>query len=110
MTLRVSTKFMMRTCTCQEICEDTLVISIMLCYMYVTMPNEEKGRSDTVWFLWMECKSHQLITQLMILICYYEVSAACLRVYMKRENAGSWNSGLEKEQILKDYSAQLQKS
>ena len=29
---------------------------------------------------------------------------------MKRENAGSWNSGLEKEQILKDYSAQLQKS
>ena len=29
---------------------------------------------------------------------------------MKRENAGSWNSGLEKEQILEDYSAQLQKS
>ncbi|KAI4971500.1 hypothetical protein ZWY2020_002414 [Hordeum vulgare] len=32
------------------------------------------------------------------------------RVYMKRENAGSWNSGLEKEQILENYSAQLQKS
>uniref|UniRef100_M8BH72 F-box domain-containing protein n=1 Tax=Aegilops tauschii TaxID=37682 RepID=M8BH72_AEGTA len=31
-------------------------------------------------------------------------------VYMKRENAGSWNSGLEKEQILETYSAQLQKS
>ena len=29
---------------------------------------------------------------------------------MKRENAGSWNSGLEKEQILETYSAQLQKS
>jgi len=29
---------------------------------------------------------------------------------MKRENAGSWNSRLEKEQILKDYSVQLQKS
>ena len=32
------------------------------------------------------------------------------KVYMKRENAGSWNSGLEKEQILETYSAQLQKS
>ncbi|KAI4999258.1 hypothetical protein ZWY2020_003847 [Hordeum vulgare] len=31
-------------------------------------------------------------------------------IYMKRENAGSWNSGLEKEQILETYSAQLQKS
>ena len=29
---------------------------------------------------------------------------------MKRENAGSWNSGLEKEQILETYSAQLPKS
>ena len=29
---------------------------------------------------------------------------------MKRENAGSWNSGLEKEQILETYYAQLQKS
>ena len=28
----------------------------------------------------------------------------------RRENAGSWNSGLEKEQILETYSAQLQKS
>ena len=32
------------------------------------------------------------------------------KVYMKRENAGSWNSRLEKEQILETYSAQLQKS
>ncbi len=32
------------------------------------------------------------------------------KVYIKRENAGSWDSGLEKEQILKDYSVQLQKS
>ena len=31
------------------------------------------------------------------------------KVYMKRENAGSWNSGLDKEQILETYSAQLQK-
>ena len=29
---------------------------------------------------------------------------------MKRGNADSWNSGLEKEQILETYSAQLQKS
>ena len=29
---------------------------------------------------------------------------------MKNKNAGSWNSGLEKEQILDTYSAQLQKS
>ena len=29
---------------------------------------------------------------------------------MKRENAGSWNSGLEKEQILETYSVQLQES
>ena len=29
---------------------------------------------------------------------------------MKRGNDGSWNSGLEKEQILETYSAQLQKS
>ncbi|KAI4995680.1 hypothetical protein ZWY2020_037728 [Hordeum vulgare] len=32
------------------------------------------------------------------------------QIYMKRENAGSWNSGLEKKQILETYSAQLQKS
>ena len=31
-------------------------------------------------------------------------------VYIKRENADSWDSGLEKEQILETYSAQLQKS
>ena len=29
---------------------------------------------------------------------------------MKRKNAGSWDFGLEKEQILETYSAQLQKS
>ena len=32
------------------------------------------------------------------------------KVYIRRENAGSWNSGLEKEQTLETYSAQLQKS
>ena len=32
------------------------------------------------------------------------------RFTMKRENAGSWDSRLEKEQILKTYSAQLRKS
>ena len=32
------------------------------------------------------------------------------KVYIRRENAGSWNSGLEKEQILETYSTQLQKS
>ena len=49
--------------------------------------------------------------------CYYTLchntyvfSLLYYKVYMKRENAGSWNSGLEKEQILETYSAQLQKS
>ena len=49
--------------------------------------------------------------------CYYTLchntyaySILFYKVYMKRENAGSWNSGLEKEQILETYSAQLQKS
>ena len=40
----------------------------------------------------------------------YASSLLYYKVYMKRENADSWNSGLEKEQILKDYSAQLQNS
>src|SRR6187200_2894418 len=31
------------------------------------------------------------------------------KVYMKRENAGNWNSGLEKKQTLETYSAQLKK-
>ena len=49
--------------------------------------------------------------------CYYTLchntyahSLLFYKVYMKRENAGSWGSGLEKEQILETYSAQLQKS
>ncbi|KAI5005771.1 hypothetical protein ZWY2020_033014 [Hordeum vulgare] len=33
---------------------------------------------------------------------------ASVSVYLKRENSGSWNSGLEKEQILVHYSAHLQ--
>ena len=40
----------------------------------------------------------------------YGYSLLFYKVYMKRENAGNWNSGLEKEQILETYSAQLQKS
>ena len=40
----------------------------------------------------------------------YVYSLLFYKVYMKRENAGSWNSGLEKEQILETYSVQLQKS
>ena len=40
----------------------------------------------------------------------YAYSLLFYKVYMKRGNAGSWNSGLEKEQILETYSAQLQKS
>ena len=39
----------------------------------------------------------------------YVVSLLFSKVYMKRENAGSWNSGLEKEQTLETYSAQLKK-
>ena len=49
--------------------------------------------------------------------CYYTLchstyaySLLFYKVYMKKENAGSWNSGLEKEQLLQTYSAQLQKS
>ena len=40
----------------------------------------------------------------------YGYSLLFYKVYIRRENAGSWNSGLEKEQILETYSAQLQKS
>ena len=40
----------------------------------------------------------------------YAYSLLFYKVYIKRENAGRWNSGLEKEQILDTYSAQLQKS
>ena len=46
--------------------------------------------------------------------CYYTLyintygySLFFVRFTMKRGNAGSWNSGLEKEQILQTYSAQL---
>ena len=44
------------------------------------------------------------VTILMAILSYFE------KVYIRRENAGSWNSRLEKEQILETYSAQLQKS
>ena len=40
----------------------------------------------------------------------YAYSLLFYKVCMKRENAGSWNYGLEKEKILETYSAQLQKS
>ena len=38
----------------------------------------------------------------------YAFSLLFCKVYLKRANSGSWNSGLEKEQILVHYSAQLQ--
>ena len=46
------------------------------------------------------------------MICHntYAYSLLFYKVYIKRENAGSWDSGLEKEHILETYSAQLQKS
>ena len=40
----------------------------------------------------------------------YGYSLLFYKAYIRRENAGSWNSWLEKEQILETYSAQLQKS
>ena len=40
----------------------------------------------------------------------YGYSLLFYKVYMKREYAGSWNSGLEKEQILETYSTQIQNS
>ena len=49
--------------------------------------------------------------------CYYTLchntyaySLLFYKFYIKRKNADSWDSGLEKEQILETYSAQLQKS
>ena len=49
--------------------------------------------------------------------CYYTLyhntyaySLLFYKVYMKRENAGSWDSGLEKEQLLETYSVEIQKS
>ena len=46
------------------------------------------------------------------ILCHntYAYSLLFCKVYIKRENADSWDSGLEKEQILETYSAQLQKS
>ena len=46
------------------------------------------------------------------ILCHntYTYSLLFYKVYMKRENADNWNSGLEKEQILETYYAQLQKS
>ena len=44
------------------------------------------------------------VSILMAILCYFT------RFTMNRGNAGTWNSGLEKEQILETYSAQLQKS
>ena len=44
------------------------------------------------------------VTILMAILSYFTT------FNMKRENADTWNSGLEKEQILETYSAQLQKS
>ena len=41
---------------------------------------------------------------------YTSLFALFYKAYMKMENADSWDSGLEKEQILETYSAQLQKS
>ena len=40
----------------------------------------------------------------------YAYSLLFYKVYIKSENADSWDSGLEKEKILETYSAQLQKS
>ena len=52
-----------------------------------------------------------------IMGCYYTLchntyaySLLFYKVYMKSENAGSWDSGLEKEQILETYYVQLQRS
>ena len=44
------------------------------------------------------------VTILMAILSYFT------RFIIKRENAGNWDFGLEKEQILETYYAQLQKS
>ena len=40
----------------------------------------------------------------------YVYSLLFYKIYIKRKNVDSWDSGLEDEQILETYSAQLQKS
>ena len=53
------------------------------------------------------------ITLWAVISCYVTILMPNLlfyKVYMKRENADSWDSRLEHEQILETYSAQLQKS
>ena len=87
---------------------------------------------DLIWISWHLLKYHckWLINQWYvhfascfyidihcIMGCYYTLchntyaySLLFYKVYIKRENAGSWDSGLENEQILETYSAQLQKS
>ena len=59
---------------------------------------------------------HAFIDIYRIMDCYFTLyhntyghSLLFYKVYM-RENAGSWDSGLGKEQILETYSTQLQKS
>ena len=59
----------------------------------------------------------EFIRPFCIMDCYftlchntYGYSLLFYKVGMKRENAGSWDSGLEKEKILETYSTKLRKS
>ena len=76
---------------------------------------DKRGLSLGSWYVHFASCFH--INIYCIMGCYYTFchntfaySLLFYKVYMKRGNADSWNSGLEKEQILETYSAQLQKS
>jgi hypothetical protein len=86
--------------------------------MLMIFPNLKwKIRFYVAWQWYVHFASCFYIDIYCIMGCYYTLyhntyafSLLFYKVYMKRENAGSWNSGLEKEQIWETYSAQLQKS
>ena len=83
--------------------------------IWYRLPLEDKqGLSLGSWYV--HFASCFYIDIYCIMGCYYTLchntyaySLLFYKVYMKRENAGSWESGLEKEQIFQTYSAQLQK-
>ena len=90
----------------------------MWTYFSISAFGDQLASSVTSWTYWyVHFASWFYIDIYCIMGCYYTLyhntyaySLLIYKVYIKRENAGSWDSGLEKEQILETYSAQLQKS
>ena len=82
---------------------------------YLSLSASAWGQARLSWYV--HFASCFYIDIYCIMGCYYTLchntygySLLFYKVYIRRENAGSWNSGLENEQILETYSAQLQKS